>query len=104
MWISRYFVYFVIFSFFGWIYESIYCTIKSKRWENRGFLYGPLCPIYGAGGVGITAIADVISIHTDTAFTLWPFSEALSLSMAHHGHWKNYFMHTGGITVKCRSM
>lgn len=48
MWISRYFVYFVIFSFFGWIYESIYCTIKSKRWENRGFLYGPLCPIYGA--------------------------------------------------------
>ena len=109
MWISRYFVYFVIFSFFGWIYESIYCTIKSKRWENRGFLYGPLCPIYGAGGVGITAIADVISIHTDTAFTWWQifivaFSEALSLSMAHHGHWKNYFMHTGGITVKCRSM
>ena len=32
MWISRYFVYFVIFSFFGWIYESIYFTIKSKRW------------------------------------------------------------------------
>lgn len=42
----------------GWIYESIYCTIRAKKWENRGFLYGPLCPIYGAGGVAITAIAD----------------------------------------------
>ena len=44
----------------GWIYESIYCTIRAKKWENRGFLYGPLCPIYGAGGVAITAIADLI--------------------------------------------
>ena len=43
----------------GWIYESIYCTIRAKKWENRGFLYGPLCPIYGAGGVAITAIADL---------------------------------------------
>ena len=49
----------------GWIYESIYCTIRAKKWENRGFLYGPLCPIYGAGGVAITAIADLISAHTD---------------------------------------
>ena len=79
MWISRYFVYFVIFSFFGWIYESIYCTIKSKRWENRGFLYGPLCPIYGAGGVGITAIV----LEYGTSWTLeklfhaywWDYSE-----------------------------
>ena len=46
----------------GWIYESIYCTIRAKKWENRGFLYGPLCPIYGAGGVAITAIADLISV------------------------------------------
>lgn len=55
----------------GWIYESIYCTIRAKKWENRGFLYGPLCPIYGAGGVAITAIADFISAHTDATFTWW---------------------------------
>jgi uncharacterized membrane protein len=55
----------------GWIYESIYCTIRAKKWENRGFLYGPLCPIYGAGGVAITAIADLISAHTDATFTWW---------------------------------
>mgnify|MGYP001176734437 CR=1 FL=1 len=71
MWLSRYFVYFIIFSCMGWIYESIYCTIRAKKWENRGFLYGPLCPIYGAGGVAITAIADFISAHTDATFTWW---------------------------------
>ena len=47
MWISKYFVYFVIFSVMGWIYESAFCTIKTGKWQNRGFLYGPLCPIYG---------------------------------------------------------
>ncbi len=52
MWISRYFVYFVIFSFMGWIYESIYCTIKSKRWENRGFLYGPFAQSMGLAESG----------------------------------------------------
>lgn len=59
MWISRYFVYFIIYSFFGWVYESIFCTIKSAKWTNRGFLYSPVCPIYGVGGVAITIIADI---------------------------------------------
>lgn len=39
----------VAYSVLGWVYESTYCTIKEGRWENRGFLYGPLCPIYGVG-------------------------------------------------------
>ena len=43
------FIWFVIYSIFGWIYESTYCTINERRWENRGFLYGPVCPIYGIG-------------------------------------------------------
>lgn len=40
---------FCIFSFLGWIYECIYCSLKSGHWENRGFLFGPVCPIYGVG-------------------------------------------------------
>ena len=61
MLISKYFVYFVVFSFMGWIYETIYCTIKGGKWENRGFLYGPICPIYGVGADGITIVTDIIS-------------------------------------------
>lgn len=71
MWLSKYFVYFVIFSCMGWIYESIYCTLRAGKWENRGFLYGPLCPIYGAGGVGITIIYDLIAAHGDGGNFKW---------------------------------
>ncbi|MBR6503531.1 MAG: putative ABC transporter permease, partial [Firmicutes bacterium] len=45
----RYFLYFIIYSFLGWIYETCYCTIHEKAWENRGFLYGPCIPLYGVG-------------------------------------------------------
>ena len=58
MWVSKYFVYFVIFSCMGWIYESIFCTVKSGSWQNRGFLYGPVCPIYGVGAATIMALVD----------------------------------------------
>ena len=63
MWISKYFVYFVIFSVMGWIYESAFCTIKNGKWQNRGFLYGPLCPIYGVGATAITFIVDELQAH-----------------------------------------
>ena len=49
--IAKYFVDFIVFSFMGWIYECIYCTCKTHHWQNRGFLFGPVCPIYGSGAV-----------------------------------------------------
>ena len=49
--LSKLFVEFVIYSFMGWIYECAYCTLKTGHWQNRGFLFGPICPIYGAGGM-----------------------------------------------------
>ena len=47
--VSFYMINFIIFSFLGWIYECVYCAAKSKHWDNRGFLFGPICPIYGVG-------------------------------------------------------
>lgn len=45
-------VYFAIYSFIGWLYESIICSlIKYGRVVNRGFLVGPYCPIYGYGAL-----------------------------------------------------
>ena len=44
-------LYFIIYSFLGWCLESVYKTILEKRFVNSGFLYGPLCPIYGFGAV-----------------------------------------------------
>jgi len=48
---QNYIIYFFIFSFLGWIIESIYSFIVLGHFAKRGFLYGPLCPIYGFGAL-----------------------------------------------------
>lgn len=50
------FLLFLIYSFAGWLFESIGDLIKHKRFINRGFLLGPYCPIYGTGVVLITLL------------------------------------------------
>ncbi len=62
--ICRYFVFFILFSVFGWIFETVYGMLYTGEWENRGFLYGPICPIYGTGAVSIIAVCDFISLIT----------------------------------------
>ncbi|MBQ1181725.1 MAG: putative ABC transporter permease, partial [Treponema sp.] len=43
---------FFIFSFIGWLCEVIYVGfIFEHKFINRGFLFGPICPIYGIAGV-----------------------------------------------------
>lgn len=37
----------------GWIWESCYVSIRQGHWVNRGFLHGPLLPIYGSGAIMI---------------------------------------------------
>ena len=41
--------FFMIYSFLGWLMESIFVSINQKEWVNRGFVNGPFCPIYGVG-------------------------------------------------------
>ena len=45
------FIWFELYSILGWIYETIYCSVKTLKWDNRGMLIGPYCPIYGVGAV-----------------------------------------------------
>lgn len=49
--ILLYILFFFFYSNAGWFFESLYCSIAAKKWINRGFLTGPLCPIYGAGAL-----------------------------------------------------
>lgn len=39
--------YFFIYSFLGWLVEVGYAYMNQKKFVNRGFLHGPICPIYG---------------------------------------------------------
>lgn len=47
--LSMLFLYFCFYSCAGWCMETVYCSILEKRFVPRGFLHGPLCPIYGVG-------------------------------------------------------
>ena len=48
------FLIFIMFSMVGWISEVLYVGIfHEHKFVNRGFLYGPLCPVYGFGGIVI---------------------------------------------------
>ncbi len=45
------FLHFLFYSFLGWIAETIYCSVLQGKFVYRGFLNGPLCPIYGFGAM-----------------------------------------------------
>ena len=48
--IWRILAYFIIYSFVGYIIETIFGIITKGVWESRqSFLYGPFCSIYGLG-------------------------------------------------------
>lgn len=42
---------FFFYCFCGWVWESCYVSLRQRRWVNRGFLQGPLLPIYGSGAI-----------------------------------------------------
>lgn len=48
---TQWLTFFMIYSFLGWVWESCYVSVKQKKWVNRGFMHGPLLPIYGSGAV-----------------------------------------------------
>lgn len=68
--ISVWFLVFIIYSFLGWIIEIISVFIKTHRLTNRGFLVGPVVPIYGTGAILVT----IILRHIDDALAIFIIS------------------------------
>ena len=50
--------YFVIYSFLGWVLESVVRTVCERKIINTGFLIGPFCPIYGFGAIIMVLFLD----------------------------------------------
>lgn len=46
-----YVFYFFFYSVIGWILETVCCSIYYRKPVNRGFMKGPVVPIYGAAAV-----------------------------------------------------
>lgn len=49
---------FFVYSFIGWILETGYGITKHHKFINRGYLIGPICPIYGCSIVIITSLTN----------------------------------------------
>lgn len=57
----NYFFYFFIYSFIGWCIETVYVSIYQGRFVFRGFLFGPLCPVYGFGALIILFVLEPLN-------------------------------------------
>lgn len=49
--IYEWLLFFYIYCFIGWIFESTVVSVNNHRFVNRGFLQGPFIPIYGEGAL-----------------------------------------------------
>lgn len=82
--IERWFLWFVIYGFFGWAYESTLCSITGKKLVNRGFLNGPICPIYGVGAI---AVVYVLTPLRDNWAALFFISAVLTTALEYLTSW-----------------
>lgn len=91
----RIYLCFFIYAFLGWCTEVIYAALTVGKFVNRGFLNGPLCPIYG---FGVIAVVNFLMPVKDNLFLLFIGSifitSALELltgfileKMFHHKWW-----------------
>ncbi len=49
-------MFFYLYCFIGWIWETLYVSIQGGHWVNRGFMHGPFLPIYGCGFTGMVML------------------------------------------------
>jgi uncharacterized membrane protein len=67
--LSRLFLIFLLYSFIGWCCEVLYVGIFFEhKFVNRGFLHGPICPIYGCGGLVVMMLPQEVKSSWLTLF------------------------------------
>ncbi|MEE3392338.1 MAG: putative ABC transporter permease [Lachnospiraceae bacterium] len=88
---------FFIYGFFGWIYETIYESIRAGSLINRGFLTGPLIPLYGLGADAIYLILRPFTRHPSVLFlagmifcTTIEYLTSVMLEKLFHTQWWTY--------------
>lgn len=92
-----YYAYFLIYAFLGWCMESTIYTYKEKRFVNRGFLNGPLCPVYG---IGMVIIIFFLQPYQDNLIILFTLGMVLASALEYitgfmletlfHARWWDY--------------
>ena len=91
-------LYFLVYSFLGWCLETIYAYMVFGHFVKRGFLYGPICPIYGFGA--ILLILNLKNIKEDNniakflaamiSFSIFEYLASFILETIFHQRWWDY--------------
>ena len=92
--------YFIIYSFLGWVMESIVRSIAEKKIINTGFLHGPFCPIYGVGAIILYQFLSIFSNNLILLFfmsvivlTLWEYIVGVMLEKMFNTKYWDYSDH-----------
>lgn len=95
-----FFTYFLLYSFLGWVMESIFRSIIEQKIINTGFLKGPICPIYGIGAFIMVFILNRLSNNIIILFfasmiilTIWEYVVGVFLEKTFHTKYWDYSDH-----------
>ena len=98
--IFNFLTYFIIYSFLGWLMESIFRSIIEKKIINTGFLKGPICPIYGIGAFIMATVLKslennivLLFIVSMVVLTLWEYIVGVLLEKIFHTKYWDYSDH-----------
>ena len=94
---QTYTLYFFLFSIIGWCMETLYAFVLSGQFIKRGFLYGPLCPIYGYGALILIIFLgkyknNGLKLFTYSAiiFSVFEYLVSYALEVLFHSYWWDY--------------
>ena len=90
--------FFIVYSFIGWVIEVVFHVVVAGKIINRGFLNGPVCPVYGFGMISVLLIYNLIgSSNTMVVFidgvvftTLIELIAGFILDKCFHARWWDY--------------
>ena len=95
--LAYYFLLFILYSFGGWIVECIWTYFMKRRLENRGFLFGPICPIYGVGSLICVLLIGPLHLSWPLEFLLMivlcdiiEYITSVVLEKIYHVRWWDY--------------
>ena len=98
--ITEILAYLIIYSFLGWVLESIYKTILQKRFVNSGVIYGPFCLIYGIGALIMYFLLDgfkdnifILFLMATIVMSVWEYLAGFILERIFKVKYWDYSMH-----------
>lgn len=88
---------FYLYSFMGWLWETVYCSLKERHFVYRGFLMGPITPIYGFGILGVLYFIEplqnnivLLYVLAAVLVTVLEYVTSFALEKLFHATWWDY--------------